>query len=351
MGIYYTPGSLKARLCVDGALRTYQYCEERAIPYSRCGKLIVATNEEEVSRLDVLYDKGLQNKVPGLALVDRKEILEIEPYCTGGLKAIHSPNTGIVDWRRVACSYGDDFRANGGTILTGHEVATIKDVGREIRVDCQDRTRITTKHVITCAGLYSDRVSEKAGGKRSPTIVPFRGEYLELRADKRYLVKGNIYPVPNPKFPFLGVHFTPRMDGSVWVGPNAVLAGAREGYSWSTVNARDMAEMASFRGLWKLAVPNLQYGMKEMAKSAILPLQLADLTRFIPEVKMSDLVRGSAGVRAQAMRDDGTLVDDFEFDESCPGMLHVRNAPSPAATSSLAIADLVTERAAKCFGL
>ncbi|XP_063683872.1 L-2-hydroxyglutarate dehydrogenase, mitochondrial-like [Bolinopsis microptera] len=351
MGIYYTPGSLKARLCGEGARRTYEYCDEKAIPYKRCGKLIVATNEEEVSRLDALYQIGLKNEVPGLALVDRQQILEIEPYCTGGLMAIHSPNTGIVDWKRVACSYGDDFMAGGGTILTGREVDTIKDVGKEIRVNCKDKSRITAKNVITCAGLYSDRVAANAGGKSSPTIVPFRGEYLELRPEKRYLVRGNIYPVPNPKFPFLGVHYTPRMDGSIWLGPNAVLAGSREGYSRSSINKRDIAEMATFSGLWKLAVPNLSYGLNEMAKSAILPLQLADLQKFIPEVKYADLVRGSSGVRAQAMSVDGTLVDDFEFDTSCPGMLHVRNAPSPAATSSLAIADLVVARAVESFKL
>lgn len=349
MGIYYTPGSLKAKLCVEGALRTYDYCDERAIPYKKCGKLIVATNSEELERLDVLYDKGIQNKVPGLAMVGKQDILEIEPYCTGGIKAIHSPNTGIVDWKQVACSYGTDFQSLGGVILTDHDVRRIKDVGKEIRIECKNGSRLVAKNVITCAGLYSDRVAEKAGGKKFPTIVPFRGEYLELVPEKRHLVKGNIYPVPNPKFPFLGVHFTPRMDGSIWVGPNAVLAGAREGYSWFNIDPKDLFETLTFKGFWSLAIPNLSYGVKEMAKSVVLPLQTADLQKFIPEVSASDLVRGSAGVRAQAMSEDGALVDDFTFDETCYSMLHVRNAPSPAATSSLAIADMVVERAEQHF--
>ena len=349
MGIYYTPGSLKARLCVEGALRTYDYCDERAIAYKKCGKLIVATNDEEVKRLGVLYDKGIQNKVPGLAIVDQKEILEIEPYCIGGVKAIHSPNTGIVNWKQVACSYGTDFQDSGGVILVDHDVKRIKDVGKEIRIECKSSSRLVAKNVITCAGLYSDRVAQNAGGKKFPTIVPFRGEYLELTPEKRHLVKGNIYPVPNPDFPFLGVHFTPRMDGSIWVGPNAVLAAAREGYSWLNVDTKDLFETLTFKGFWNLAIPNLSYGVKEMAKSVILPLQTADLQKFIPQVSAQDLVRGSAGVRAQAMSEDGSLVDDFTFDDTCYGMLHVRNAPSPAATSSLAIADMVVEKAAQHF--
>jgi len=350
MGIYYTPGSLKAKLCVEGALRTYDYCDERAIPYRKCGKLIVATKEDELDRLDVLYDKGLQNKVPGLAMVDQDVIRELEPACTGGIRAIHSPNTGIVDWKRVARAYGTDFESAGGTIICGEEVKKIKDYGREIRIKGK-KEEYVTKNVITCAGLYADRVAVASGGKKNPAIVPFRGEYLKLTPDKQHLVNGNIYPVPNPKFPFLGVHFTPRMDGSIWVGPNAVLATAREGYSVTDVNRRDMMEMASLSGLWTLAMNNLSFGVQEMSKSMVPVLQLQELQRFIPELALGDMVAGPAGVRAQAVAPDGSMVDDFTFDESCHGMLHVRNAPSPAATSSLAIADIVVDKATQLFKL
>ncbi|XP_077123451.1 L-2-hydroxyglutarate dehydrogenase, mitochondrial isoform X1 [Ranitomeya variabilis] len=364
-GIYYTPGSLKARLCVRGASLLYGYCDLNRIPYKQCGKLIVAVRHQEIPRLQALYERGLQNSVPGLRIIDAKGIREKEPYCKG-VMALDSPYTGIVDYRQVARSYTDDFCDAGGSILTGYEVSDVKMMNESSTGSEQDLEypvvirntqgeEVYCKYVLTCAGLFSDRVSQISGCSAEPRIVPFRGDYLVLKPEKCYLVKGNIYPVPDPRFPFLGVHFTPRMDGNIWLGPNAVLAFKREGYRLCDLNARDFGEAVTYSGLRKLVLKNLVYGMGEMYRALFLQAQLKELQKFIPELSSNDILRGPSGVRAQALDRDGNLVDDFVFDGGsgviASRILHVRNAPSPAATSSMAIAEMIASEVEKRFNL
>ncbi|XP_008299879.1 L-2-hydroxyglutarate dehydrogenase, mitochondrial [Stegastes partitus] len=364
-GIYYTPGSLKARLCVRGATLAYEYCEKKGLPYKRCGKLIVAVEQEEIPRLKALYERGLQNNVRDLSIVDAKGIREREPYCRG-IMALDSPYTGIVDWRMVALQYGTDFQEAGGTVVTEYEVDDISMVkespagstdGMKYPIALRDKqgNEVRCRYVLTCGGLYSDRLSQISGCSREPRIVPFRGDYLVLKPEKHYLVKGNIYPVPDPRFPFLGVHFTPRMDGSIWLGPNAVLAFKREGYKVYDFNARDLADALSFRGLQKLVLRNMTYGMGEMYRGIFIGAQVKILQKYIPELSLSDVLRGPAGVRAQALDRDGNLVDDFVFDggvgDVASRVLHVRNAPSPAATSSLAIGEMIADEVESRFRL
>ncbi|XP_071380605.1 L-2-hydroxyglutarate dehydrogenase, mitochondrial [Centroberyx affinis] len=364
-GIYYTPGSLKARLCVRGATLAYEYCEKKGLPYKRCGKLIVALEQEEIPRLKALYERGLQNNVRDLGIVDAKGIREREPYCRG-IMALDSPYTGIVDWRLVALTYGKDFEEAGGTVVTDYEVNDIamakesqagSTEGMKYPIAVRDTkgNEVRCRYVLTCGGLYSDRLSQISGCSREPRIVPFRGDYLVLKPEKHYLVKGNIYPVPDPRFPFLGVHFTPRMDGSVWLGPNAVLAFKREGYKVYDFNLRDFADALSFRGLQRLVLKNISYGLGEMYRGVFISAQVKILQKYIPELSLSDVLRGPAGVRAQALDRDGNLVDDFVFDGGVGDVgsrvLHVRNAPSPAATSSLAIAEMVADEVESRFSL
>uniref|UniRef100_A0A8C9ESZ4 L-2-hydroxyglutarate dehydrogenase, mitochondrial n=1 Tax=Pavo cristatus TaxID=9049 RepID=A0A8C9ESZ4_PAVCR len=364
-GIYYTPGSLKAKLCVQGAALCYEYCDRKGIPYKQCGKLIVAVEQDEIPRLKALYERGLQNNVRGLKLIGAKEIQAKEPFCRG-LMALDSPYTGIVDYRQVAQSYAEDFQEAGGTILTdfevtGMEMAKESSSGSEdglqypVIVRSSKGEEVYCRHIVTCAGLYSDRLSEISGCSPEPRIVPFRGDYLVLKPEKCYMVKGNIYPVPNPRFPFLGFHFTPRMDGSVWLGPNAVLAFKREGYKLFDFSATDFLDAVLYSGLWKLVLRNLSYGLSEMYRACFLSAQVKELQKFIPEVTVNDVLRGPSGVRAQALDSDGNLVDDFVFDggtgEIGSRILHVRNAPSPAATSSLAIADMIADEVKRRFEL
>ncbi|KAM9707625.1 L-2-hydroxyglutarate dehydrogenase, mitochondrial [Menidia menidia] len=364
-GIYYTPGSLKARLCVRGATLAYEYCEKKGIPYRRCGKLIVAVEQEEIPRLKALYQRGLKNNVRDLSILDAKGIREREPYCRG-IMALDSPYTGIVDWRMVALRYGRDFEELGGTVQTEYEVSGISMVkespagsseGMKYPIAIRDKKggEVRCRYVLTCGGLYSDRLSLISGCSREPRIVPFRGDYLVLKPEKHYLVKGNIYPVPDPRFPFLGVHFTPRMDGSVWLGPNAVLAFKREGYNVYDFNAQDFTDALSFRGLQKLIMRNVTYGLGEMYRGVFIGAQVKILQKYIPELSQMDVLRGPAGVRAQALDREGNLVDDFVFDGGVGDVgsrvLHVRNAPSPAATSSLAIGEMIADEVEKRFAL
>ncbi|KAM4625611.1 L-2-hydroxyglutarate dehydrogenase, mitochondrial [Polymixia lowei] len=364
-GIYYTPGSLKARLCVRGATLAYEYCEKKGLPYKRCGKLIVAVEQEEIPRLKALYERGMQNNVRDLSIIDAKGIREREPYCRG-IMALDSPYTGIVDWRMVALTYGKDFEEAGGTVVTEYEVNDIATVsespsgsneGMKYPIAVRDKkgNEVRCRYVLTCGGLYSDRLSQISGCSSEPRIVPFRGDYLVLKPEKHYLVKGNIYPVPDPRFPFLGVHFTPRMDGSIWLGPNAVLAFKREGYKVYDFNLRDFADALSFRGLQKLILKNISYGLGEMYRGIFIGAQVKLLQKYIPEIVLSDVLRGPAGVRAQALDRDGQLVDDFVFDggvgDVASRVLHVRNAPSPAATSSLAIGEMIADEVEKRFSL
>ncbi|XP_041131644.1 L-2-hydroxyglutarate dehydrogenase, mitochondrial isoform X2 [Polyodon spathula] len=308
-GIYYTPGSLKARLCVRGATLAYQYCERKGIPYQRCGKLIVAVEQEEIPRLKALYERGLQNNVRELRIIDAKEIREREPYCRG-LMALDSPYTGIVDWRLVAHTYGKEFQELGGAVIIEFEAADIR--------------------------MASESPEGTADGMKYPILI---------KSSK----------VPDPRFPFLGVHFTPRMDGSVWLGPNAVLAFKREGYRLYDFNMRDFADALSFRGLRKLVYRNLVYGVGEMYRGIFISAQVKLLQKYIPELSINDVLRGPAGVRAQALDRDGNLVDDFVFDGGVGAIgsrvLHVRNAPSPAATSSLAIGEMIADEVESRFQL
>ena len=347
-GIYYKPGSLKAQLCVEGRKALWDYCDAKGIAYQNVGKLIVATEERELPLLDDLYRRGLANGIENLQMVDAAGVMEREPHCRG-IKAIFSPVTGIVDYGEVARAYGKDVLEAGGSIETGREVTRIVRRGGTSLVRTS-RGDVEAKYVVTCGGLQSDRLARMTGGKADPKIVPFRGDYLILKPEKRYLVKGNIYPVPDPAFPFLGVHFTPRTNGDVWLGPNAVLAFAREGYSFTTVDPRDLWETLTYSGFVKMASKYLSTGLGEMYRDVVRGAYVRALQRYIPELQVSDTLPGPSGVRAQAMMADGSLVDDFVFDGD-DGVVHVRNAPSPAATSSLAIGRYVADDADRRFGL
>ncbi|KAH9496103.1 hypothetical protein Btru_012021 [Bulinus truncatus] len=366
-GIYYVPGTLKAKLCVKGMEMAYKYCDKHQIPYKKCGKLIVAVEPEELPRLDVLMERGLKNGVKDIRMVGPDAIKEIEPNCVA-LKAIHSPHTGIIDWGLVTKHYGKVFEKNRGKIYFNFKVDKFLNKSEskegssqglthnvEIHGSSSSNPVVSCRYVVTCGGLHSDRLAEKSGCNPEPKIVPFRGEYLLLAPEKCNLVNGNIYPVPDPRFPFLGVHFTPRMDGSVWLGPNAVLAFKREGYTYSQFSLSDFVDAVSFRGLRKLAVKHLGYGIQEMYKSIYINAQVKQLQKFVPSLRLEDVRRGPAGVRAQALDHDGKLVDDFVFDSGTGDLgsrvLHVRNAPSPAATSSLAIAEMVADRVEQQFKL
>jgi L-2-hydroxyglutarate oxidase len=339
-GIYYAPGSLKAKACVAGAAALMRYCDERGIPYERCGKVIIARNEAELGRLDELYRRGTANGVPGLEMIGPERLREIEPHAVG-VRAIWSPNTGIVDYLRVAVAYAEDVQNAGGEIRTKHEVKQIERGPDGVRLTTT-RGDIRARTVIACAGLYADRVAAMTGAPPNPRIVPFRGDYYVLRPERRSLVRGMIYPVPDPSFPFLGVHLTRRIGGEVWLGPNAVLAFAREGYSITDVNPRDLVQTFRFGGFRKLATKYWKTGLAEMWRDVSKRAFLASLRDYVPELELDDLLPGPSGVRAQALAEDGTLVDDFVVDHD-GGVLHVRNAPSPAATSSLAIAEMIAD--------
>jgi (S)-2-hydroxyglutarate dehydrogenase len=349
-GIYYAPGSLKARLCVQGQREVYAYCEQKGIPTDRCGKVIVASNESEIPRLENLLARGQANGVEGLEMIGPERLREIEPYCVG-VKALWSPNTGIVDYSRVVQAYAADVVAGGGDVLPGYGVDRMSD--RPGRVVLETAAgEVEAQHVVACAGLHADRVARLSGAPRDPRIVPFRGDYWVLRPDRRNLARNLIYPVPDPSFPFLGVHFTRRMDdGSVWLGPNAVLAFSREGYRRLDLRPGDLAEALAYRGFQKLAAKFWQTGMQEMVRDFSKEAFLKSLQVYIPELTLADLLPGPSGVRAQALGPDGALVDDFVFNTQGNKIVHVRNAPSPGATSSLAIGRLIVDTATEAFGL
>ena len=349
-GIYYAPGSLKARLCVQGQRELYAYCEQKGIPTDRCGKVIVASNEAELPRLDNLFERGQANGVQGLEMIGPERLREIEPHCVG-VRALFSPNTGIVDFSRVTRAYAADVMECGGDVLPGYGVDSISD--RPGRVVLHTTAgEVEAQHVVACAGLYADRVARMTGGPRHPRIVPLRGDYWVLRPDRRHLARNLIYPVPDPSFPFLGVHFTRRIDdGSVWLGPNAVLAFAREGYRRLDVRPRDLAEALAYRGFQRLAAKFWQTGMQEMVRDFSKEAFLKSLQVYVPELTLADLLPGPSGVRAQALGPDGSLVDDFVFNTQGRRIVHVRNAPSPGATSSLAIGRMIADTAEQAFGL
>jgi L-2-hydroxyglutarate oxidase LhgO len=347
-GIYYKPGSLKAKLCVEGRALARAYCDEKNIPYKMVGKLIVATDESELARLHDLYVRGQQNGIDGLELLDAKQIEDREPYCKG-IRAIFSPVTGIVDWGMVSSAYADDVREAGSDMYLGHEVLAIERKNGVTKLSTSKGT-IQAKAVVTCGGLYSDKLAHMTKGASDPKIVPFRGDYLILKPGNEHLVSGNIYPVPDPEFPFLGVHFTPRMDGTIWLGPNAVLAFAREGYRFWNVNPPELWDALTYPGFFKLATKYWKTGAGEMYRDLVMSAYVKALQRYIPSLTPDDTMAGPSGVRAQAMASDGSMVDDFVF-EGSDGVVHVRNAPSPAATSSLAIGNYIADDAEKRFDL
>jgi L-2-hydroxyglutarate oxidase len=347
-GIYYKPGSLKARNCIAGGHALMEFCQENGIEYELCGKVIVATNERELAGLDVLYDRGTANGVPGLRMIGTEELKELEPH-TRGLKALHSPNTGIIDYTQVTLAYAKRFRDNGGEVLTGARVRSIKQADGLINMET-DRGDVRAKHLINCAGLYSDVVARMMGIKDGIRIIPFRGEYYMLSPEASHLVRGLIYPVPNPEFPFLGVHFTKTIHGDVEAGPNAVLAFAREGYKMTRVNVRETLGTLGYPGFWAMGARYWKMGMQEFYRSLSKGAFVKSLQQLVPEIEESHLERGNAGVRAQEVERNGLMADDFHITET-QNAIHVRNAPSPGATASLAIGKDIVAIAAKSFQL
>lgn len=332
-GIYYKPGSFKAKFCADGCRSMVQFCQEHEIPYEVCGKVIIATAESELPRLETLYQRGLQNNVP-VERLTAEAVREHEPHvsCLAGVRVL---STGIADYKKVTQKYAELIQQQGGDLRLNTKVLSIAQTaeGQVIRTTQGD---FQTRFVINCAGLHSDRVARMGKVNPQAKIVPFRGEYYELTPEKRHLVKGLIYPVPNPDFPFLGVHFTRMIDGSVHAGPNAVLSLKREGYTKTDFDLRDFAEVMTYPGFWKLAAKNADEGIQEIIRSFSKAAFVRSLQRLIPDVQMADVVPTHAGVRAQALMNDGKLVDDFLIVQGT-NSIHVCNAPSPAATSSLEI--------------
>ncbi|WP_033323897.1 L-2-hydroxyglutarate oxidase [Actinomadura atramentaria] len=340
-GLYYAPGSLKATLCRRGIGLLKEYCAERGIAYREVGKVVVARDAREAAALDGIEERAAANGVPGLRRLDAAGLREVEPHAAG-IAALHSPTTAIVDFPAVARAYADDVRAAGGELRLGFEVTRLRPAGSRVAV-ASPHDELVFDRLIVCAGLWSDRVARLAGDDPEPAIVPFRGEYYRLAPHREHLVRGLVYPVPDPRYPFLGVHFTRRVDGGVDVGPNAVLALAREGYRRRDVRPADLLETLRWPGFRRLARAHWRTGIEELYGSAVKSAFAARARAFVPEVSAADLVPAPAGVRAQAVDRDGSLVDDFRIGRRGP-VTTVRNAPSPAATSSLAIAEWIVDR-------
>ncbi len=332
-GIYYKPGSFKAKFCYDGCQSMVEFCREYGIDYDVCGKVIVATCNEELPRLENLYTRGVENGLK-VAKISAEEVKEIEPHvrCVSGIKVF---STGIVNYKQVCLKYAELIKEQGGDLRLNTKVEKIVTIGNKQVLETNNGT-FETRFVVNCAGLHSDRVAKLGKVDPQAKIVPFRGEYYELTPEKRYLVKGLIYPVPNPDFPFLGVHFTRMIDGSVHAGPNAVLSWKREGYKKTDFDLRDFTEVMTYPGFWKLAAKHANEGWEEIVRSFSKAAFVKSLQKLIPEVQAGDLVPTHAGVRAQALMNDGKLVDDFLIVQS-QNSVHVCNAPSPAATSSIEI--------------
>ena len=340
-GLYYKPGSLKAKLAVEGLRQMVDFCQKHKVAHEQCGKIVVATEQGELPRLEKLMERGTANGLKGLRKLGPDQIREIEPHAAG-LTAIHVPEEGIVDYGAVVEALAKEIRAKGGEIVCGARVERLRGLGGTWVVE-STQGEFEAKQVVACAGLYSDRMVSKSGMKPSAMIMPFRGEYYMIRKERQSLVRNLIYPVPDPQFPFLGVHFTRMIQGGVEAGPNAVLAMAREGYTWCDINLRDLAESLSFPGLWKFMLKYPSICSYEIWRSISRSEFCRSLQKLMPGIQEDDLEPGSAGVRAQAMSSDGALVEDFSFVEG-PGILHVVNAPSPAATASLAIGQEIAKR-------
>jgi L-2-hydroxyglutarate oxidase LhgO len=348
-GIYYKPGSYKARLCVEGARLMKAYCEKHEIEVETCGKVIVATSPEELPRLKTLYERGVANGVPGVTMIDAARLKEIEPHARA-VAGIHSPETAIVDYKVVAASLARDLVASGVTLERNFRVTSIARLRGTLRLGTADGHAVAASHLVNCAGLYSDVVARLAEAPVDVQIVPFRGEYYMIRPERQHLVNGLIYPVPDPEFPFLGVHFTRTVHGDVEAGPNAVLALAREGYSWTRVRPAELLATLRFPGFHAIARKYWRTGAYETYRSLSKRAFVKALQRLVPALRPEDIHPGGAGVRAQAVTRDGALVDDFRIVQTADAV-HVLNAPSPAATASLAIGRHIATIAAETFGL
>jgi (S)-2-hydroxyglutarate dehydrogenase len=347
-GIYYAPGSLKAQNCVTGVQKLLKFCDENQIKYDLCGKVIVATSEAELPRLDELHRRGTANSVPGLEMIDRDRLLEIEPH-SAGIRALWSPKTGIIDYTEVTKAYARHLQEQGGEIVLGAKVESIHAGGDHMHL-ATTKGDVQTKYLINCAGLYSDAIARMMGLSLGLRIVPFRGEYYFIRPESHHLVKGLIYPVPDPEFPFLGVHFTRTIHGGVEAGPNAVLAMAQEGYTKTKFQPQELLGTLTYSGFWTMARKYWKTGMHEVYRSFSKGAFTKALQRLVPEITEADLQAGGAGVRAQAVEESGKLVDDFRIVET-EGAIHVLNAPSPGATASLSISENILAMAEKNFGL
>jgi L-2-hydroxyglutarate oxidase LhgO len=341
-GVYYKPGSLKARLCVAGAAAMIEFCREHGILHKVCGKVVVATSPDELPRLEELRQRGEANGLVGLRLIGPEELREIEPHAAG-LLALLVPSTGVTDYVAVCQKYAELISNAGGTIITSALVTGLKHLPDEIVVETC-RGAFSTTSLINCAGLFSDRISRLAGDDPQVMIVPFRGEYYDLIPERAALVSALIYPVPDPRFPFLGVHFTRRISGKIDAGPNAVLALQREGYRHSDVSLHDLGSFVAFPGFWRMVAQHWRSGLDEFHRSLSKAAFVRALQRLLPEIREEDLIPGDSGVRAQALRRDGALVDDFQFVQSGK-ILHVLNVPSPAATASLMIGRMIVDTA------
>ncbi|MEK7818007.1 MAG: L-2-hydroxyglutarate oxidase, partial [Actinomycetota bacterium] len=346
-GIYYRPGSHKARNCTDGYRQLIDFCDRHGIPYEICGKVIVATRSEELPRLEELYRRGTANGLSGLRELNTEELKEIEPHADG-IRGIHVPQTGIIDFREVAVKYAGLLREKGVDIRLNSKLTDVRKKSGRLDI-ITENAGFETKLLLSCTGLQADRIARMTSTDLPLRIVPFRGEYYLLKEEKKYLVNSLIYPVPDPQFPFLGVHFTRMIDGAVEAGPNAVLALGREGYRKIDINLKDTYETLSWEGFRKMTRQYWRYGLGEVHRSLSKRAFAAALSRLLPEIRPADLKPAASGIRAQALSRDGKLLDDFYFHET-ENAIHVCNAPSPAATSSLAIADTVSGKALKALG-
>ena len=352
-GLYYRPGSLKAESCVTGRKALIAFCDKNSVPYEICGKVVVATSEEELPRLEELHRRGIANGLQGLEIIGPERLKELEPHAIG-IKGLHVPETGIIDYKKVADAYAEHIRNAGGDIRLSQKVVGILDLPAEIVLQTSGGD-YRTKYLINCCGLQSDLVAKmmaasSAGDQEEHRIIPFRGEYYKIAPPRQFLVRNLIYPVPDPNFPFLGVHFTRMAKGGVEAGPNAVLAYAREGYRHTNVNVKDLWQTVSFGGFWAMTGKYWRTGFGELYRSLSKTAFVRALQKLLPEIRESDLVPGGAGVRAQAVSASGALIDDFVIKQS-PRAIHILNAPSPGATASLAIGQSIAEMAAKNFAL
>jgi L-2-hydroxyglutarate oxidase LhgO len=338
-GLYYVPGSLKARLCRRGMLMLRDFCGANGLVYDECGKVLVALDDGDLARLRAIHQRAVANEVPGVRMVGPEELRELEPHVQG-MAALHSPRTAIVDFRAVTERLAAEAARLGATIRTGCRVTRIHEGADHVTVGA-DGDRWTFDDLVICGGLHTDRLAALAGDGADPRVVPFRGEYYELAGDRRHLVRSLVYPVPDPRYPFLGVHLTRRVDGGVLVGPNAVLALAREGYRWADLRLGDLRDTLAWPGFRRMAARHWRTGVREVAGSLSKRAFLRAAQRYVPELRPGDLLRACSGVRAQAVARDGTLVDDFRVSRQ-GRVVAIRNAPSPAATSSMAIAEHIS---------